>query len=96
MVEIKRATQSAFAGLVPAKSSPLDLEASLTMSILAALSDDQMALVGGGVVLLASVGLMSLSYAFGGARRSNSQADTVRFETRVDAQQKDESSRRAA
>ena len=66
------------------------------MSILAALSDDQMALVGGGIVLLASVGLMSLSYVFGGARRSDQQADTVRFEGRVDAQSQDESSRRAA
>ena len=66
------------------------------MSILAALSDDQMALVGGGVVLLASVGLMSLSYVFGSARRSDQSADTVPFESRVEAQQQKESSRRAA
>ncbi len=66
------------------------------MSILAALSDDQMALVGGGVVLLASVGLMSLSYAFGGARRSDEPANIVRFESRTQDQQQDESKRRAA
>ena len=66
------------------------------MSILAALSDDQMALVGGGVVLLASVGLMSLSYVFGGARRSDQSAETVRFEGRVEAQPQSDSNRRAA
>ena len=66
------------------------------MSVLAALSDDQMALVGGGVVLLASVGLMSLSYVFGSARRSDQSVDTVPFESRVDAQPQSDSNRRAA
>ena len=66
------------------------------MSILAALSDDQLAVIGGGVVLLASVGLMSLSYAFGGARRSNEPVDTVRFEPRVEVPQHEDSKRRAA
>jgi hypothetical protein len=51
------------------------------MLMLASLSDDQFALIGCGVALVFSFGLMSLSYFLGSARQTAETADTIRFES---------------
>lgn len=67
------------------------------MDLLASLSDEQTVLMGCGLMLVASIGMLSLSYHFGAGRQKQEtgEADTLRFERReVEAQ--DESQRRAA
>lgn len=49
------------------------------MLMLAALSDDQVALIGCAVALVFSFGLMSLTYVFGSARQNQQRPDTVQF-----------------
>lgn len=63
--------------------------------LLASLSDEQTVLLGCGVVMALSIGLLSLSYHFGAGRQNQEQADTVRFE-RNEEEAREESKRRAA
>ncbi len=63
--------------------------------LLAALNDEQTVLLGCGIVTLASIGLLSLSYHFGAGRQTLEKPDTVRFEQRTE-ETSEESKRRAA
>lgn len=63
--------------------------------LLASLSDEQTVLLGCGVVMAFSIGLLSASYHFGAGRQNSNQADTVRFERREE-ELREESQRRAA
>ncbi len=66
------------------------------MQMLASLSDDQFALIGCGVALVFSFGLMSLSYFLGSARQTSEAADTLRFETARTENDQDRPVRHAA
>ena len=65
------------------------------MTLLASLSDEQSVLLGCGLLMAVSIGLLSLSYHFGAGRQNQERPDTVRFERR-ETETHQESERRAA